>query len=1089
MYQHKRHFKILLLLLSIIFTTQSFAKSNDDNWFRQTAISPDGKTILFTAKGDIYKVSSAGGDAIALISDSAWDGYPIWSHNGKYIAFASDRNSNLDVYVVKASGGNAKRLTFNSSNDIPTDFSKNNKQVMFSSARMAPATSSAFPSSRMPQLYAIDIKGGTPNLMLGTPALESKLSPNGKTLVYMDNKGYENRFRKHDLSSFARDIWSYDLKSKKHNQLTHFKGGDSSPVWSHKGKSIYYLSEQDSGTYNVWKMDKQGKQSKQLTDHDTHPVRNLSISDNGLLAYSYHGDIFTLTKDKTTKKLKIHLASSTNTTNTEKVVNVANKASEFSVSPNGKEVAFIARGEVFVTAVDYGTTVRITNTPEQERSVSWFPDGRSIVYAAERDDIWGLYQTQLGDKEEPYFFAATKFEEKTLLKSKSEAFQPKVSPDGKQIAYIKQRDEISVFDLASKKSHTVFSSNLNYSYADGDLSFDWSPDSKWITASYIPYGMYAFTNIGIAPADGSKPPKDISFSGYGDVIPRWINKDTILFASSRYGRRNHGSWGSDWDVMGLFLTQKGYDDYQLNKEERELIAEALKKETDASKDDDKDENKADKKKAKKDKDKAVEPIKIDWHGIEDRTVRLTIHSSDLAGMELTSNGEKLYYLAKFEKGYDLWLHDFKEKSTKLALKLNAKKAQFALTKKGEFAIIWADGKLLKVKLDKSHKKTNIQYQSNLNINAQQERQYLFDHIWRQTKDKFYNTNMHGVNWDKMYKEYSPKVTTINNNRDFATLASELLGELNASHTGGYYFTKHPNYTKTASLGVIYGEKASKEGVVITDILFNSPFNKTTSIVKKGAIITKIDNKPVNASHNIYAQLNGKQGQRTRITIKDHNKTFDVVLRPISLSDENKGLYKRWVNSRRALVDKLSAGKLGYVHVPQMDDKAFRSIFSDIFGRGFNKKALVVDTRFNRGGWLTDDLVTLLSGKQYTWEYGRGNKYKGDSMKRWTKPSIVVMNEGNYSDGHCFPMAYKANSIGKTVGMPVPGTCTAVWWETLQSGDLVFGIPQLGVADMNGKFLEHQQLLPDFLINNTPETLSKGQDKQLEKAVEELSKSL
>jgi len=215
----------------------------------------------------------------------------------------------------------------------------------------------------------------------------------------------------------------------------------------------------------------------------------------------------------------------------------------------------------------------------------------------------------------------------------------------------------------------------------------------------------------------------------------------------------------------------------------------------------------------------------------------------------------------------------------------------------------------------------------------------------------------------------------------------------------------------------------------------------------------------------------------------------VVVRPLSANIEYKGLYKRWVNSRRAMVDKLSSGELGYVHVPQMDDKAYRDIFSDVFGRGFNKKALVVDTRFNRGGWLTDDLVTLLSGKQYTWEYGRGNRYKGDSMKRWTKPSIVVMNEGNYSDGHCFPMAYKANNIGKTVGMPVPGTCTAVWWETLQTEDLTFGIPELGVSDMKGEFLELQHMSPDILINNSAESIEKGEDAQLKRAIKELLKDL
>jgi Tol biopolymer transport system component len=619
---------LIYFLLTTSFSTYAYSITSNANWFRQSAISPDGKTILFASHGDIYKVSSDGGDATPLITSDAWDGNPIWSKNGKYIAFASDRNSNLDVYIVKAEGGESKRLTFHSTDDTPTDFTLDGKNVLFTSARMPPVKSSAFPTSRMPQLYSVNIDGGTPFLTVGTPTLEAKISPNGKSLVYMDNKGYENLFRKHDSSSFARDIWRYDFSSKKHRQLTTFTGGDSSPAWTSDAKNIYYLSEQGDGNFNVWKMNSKGQKQQQISAHKTHPVRSLSISDNNLLAYSYHGNIYTLDTNKKSKKLAIKLIKSTNKLD-DKMLNVANKVTEFSISPNGKEIAFIARGEIYVTAVDYNSTVRITHTPEQERSVSWLPDSRGLIYASERNNIWGLYQTSIADEKERYFFSATKFTEKVLLKSKQEAFQPKVSPDGKQIAYIKQRDEISVLNLASQKSHTVFSADLNYSYEDGDIKYDWSPDSRWITASFIPYGMYAFTNIGIAPADGSNPPKDISLSGYGDINPLWISKNVLLFASSRFGRRNHGSWGSDWDVMGLFLTQKSFDNYQLNKEERELFAELEKEKSDKDKKKEKKTNKD------KDEKKKIAPVLIDWKGIEDRTVRLTMHSSDLTDMALT----------------------------------------------------------------------------------------------------------------------------------------------------------------------------------------------------------------------------------------------------------------------------------------------------------------------------------------------------------------------------------------------------------------------------------------------------------------------
>nr|WP_252728477.1 S41 family peptidase [Alteromonas sp. C1M14] len=452
---------------------------------------------------------------------------------------------------------------------------------------------------------------------------------------------------------------------------------------------------------------------------------------------------------------------------------------------------------------------------------------------------------------------------------------------------------------------------------------------------------------------------------------------------------------------------------------------------------------------------------------------------------LTPDGEKLFYLTKFEKGFDLWVEDFKEKSTKLAVKLNAKHALIEIDEKGENAVILADGALFQIALSGNYEKKPIAYTGNIQLDESNERAYLFDHIWYQTKDKFYNASMHNIDWQQMYDEYYDKAVNTENNYDFSIITSELLGELNASHTGTYYRTKPSPAATTASIGVIYADTPTNDGIVIKEILPNCPLTLLSDKVALGSLLTHIDGEAVSSTSNLYQKLNGKAGQRTRLTLVTKGKAREVVIKPISLGSEQKALYDRWVESRRALVDKMSKGQLGYVHIPQMDDSAYRTTYAELFGRSFDKKAVVVDTRFNRGGWLTDDLVTLLSGKQYTWQMAGGIKYQGDSMKRWTKPSIVVMNEGNYSDGYCFPKAYTANRIGKTVGMPVPGTCTAVWWEELQTGDLFFGIPQMGVTDINGNFLENSQLEPTIKVKNTPEDTQNGKDDQLEKAVEVL----
>lgn len=1058
----------LLSFFALTFLYSNIAMA-DNNWFRQTAISPDGNTIIFAAKGDIYQVSVAGGAAVPIVSDPGWDGHPVWSNDGKRIAFASDRNGSLDVYVMALDNPRPKRLTFHSADDFPTDFTNNDNRIIFSSGRAPSAESSGFPTTRVHQLYSIHIDGGTPTQELTTAAMQARFSPNGRTLAYMDNKSYENIWRKHDKSSFARDIWVYNTRNEKHTKLTDFAGGDASPVWSSDGESIYFLSEKASNNFNVWRMDEDGENLQQVSNFNTHPVRDLSISNTDIMAYSWHGNIYTQSFGSSAKKLDVSLIAPKVNLD-EMSINIAGKADRFTVSPNGKEVAFIARGELFVSSVEYGTTVRLTDTPEQERSISWFPDSRSIAYAAEKDGVWGLYKVSIDDADEPYFFAATKFKNETLLKNEKDAFQPLVSPDGSKIAYLHQRDEIRVLDLDRKRSTVVFPAKNNYSYTDGDISFAWSPDSEWLAASFVPRTFLFMPDIGIASADGKKAPIDVTLSGYGEFSPQWTTNDMITFASDRYGERAHGSWGSESDVIALFLNQDAFDKYNMSKEELELFEEAQ-----TAKKDDEDDTKEEK----------VEPVNIEWSGLDERTVRLTKHSSDLTGFATTPDMQKLYYLAKFEKGYDLWVQDFKEQSTKLAVKLNAESASFELSEEGDIAVLLADGQLSKLILADSVTQEPIKVDSAIALKEDAERDYLFKHIWRQTNDKFYNSNMHGIDWNKMYGEYASKVSGVNNNRDFSILMSELLGELNASHTGARYLPVVPPSSQTAAIGALFAQSPDDEGLTIEAILPFSPLIKHADTVKVGSVLTAIDGQAVNAEANVFKYLNGKTKQRTRLTIKNGRKSTDIVIRPHAIRDELSALYKRWVDSRRAYVDEISGGKLAYLHVPQMNDSAYRSVHKELFGRGFDKQAVVVDTRFNSGGWLTDELVTLLSGNQYSVLSARGQKFMGNSMARWTKPSILVVNEGNYSDGYCFPNGYRANDIGLIVGMPVPGTCTAVWWERLQTGDLVFGIPQLGVLNMNGRFMENNELQPDLRVNNSKKDIAEGNDPQLKRAVEQL----
>jgi Tol biopolymer transport system component/C-terminal processing protease CtpA/Prc len=1109
------HPRSAILLTSVLAAagTVASAQAVSPNWYRNAAISPDGKTVVFAHGGDLYTVATSGGRAIPLTVSPAYESDPVWSPDGQFIAFASDRHGNDDVFIMPASGGTATRLTFHSAADTPTDFTPGGDAVIFSSSRQDDVKSSLFPNPILSELYKVSVDGGTPEMILTTPALNAHYDASGNRLLYEDRKGYEDELRKHHTSSVARDIWLLDTKTGKHTKLTDFAGEDRDAYFDRGGDAIVFLSERN-GDQNVFRMPvRAGAPAEQLTKFEHHPVRDLSLADNGDAAFSWHGDIYVMRRGRPAEKLDINIAIDVPADT--RAERESSGATDFSVSESGKEVAFVLRGDIFVTSTEFSTTRRITNTPEQERSVDFAPDGRSIIYAGERDGSWNIYQATIADEDELYFFSATKIDEKPLIATDAQEFQPSYSPDGEKVGYLHNRTEVRVFDLETKESTVALPGDQFYSYSDGDHWFEWSPDSLWLAVQFNSRGRIFNGNIGLVSADGKTGPIDIANSGYDENAPHFAMKGgAVIWSSDRYGERAHGSWGAESDVMAVFLTQDAFDKFRLSKEEYELQKELDEKKKDKDKEkkdeeakdgDQKDndaadeaenqDDKADDKDDTKKDDKKVEPIEIDWEGLESRIERLTIHSSDLADFALNNDGSKLFYLARFERGYDLWVRDFREESTKILSKLNAGSASMQLSTDGKTIYLLANGSLSKIDASSGDKKP-IGFSAELDIDGDAEREYLFSHVWRQTLEKFYRPDMHGVDWAFYRDQYEPKLAGIHNNRDFAVLLSEILGELNASHTGGRYRPSgNEGNDSTAALGVFFDNRYNGQGKRIVEIVDNGPLDRANLEVSTGDVITHIDGVAIDNNANYFALLEGKSGDRTRLTILDADgEARDIVVRPISTGAESNLLYERWVRARRDLVEQLSGGRVGYMHVRGMNDASFRDFYSEALGRNFDKEAMIVDTRFNGGGWLHDDLATFLSGTNYVDLYPRNDAagtrgYQGDSAKRWTKPSIVVMSEGNYSDAHFFPWVYTELKLGETVGMPVPGTATAVWWERLHTGDLIFGIPQVGTKGQDGVYLENSELQPTYKVAIPPELAAEGRDTQIEKAVEVMLKQL
>jgi len=378
------------------------------------------------------------------------------------------------------------------------------------------------------------------------------------------------------------------------------------------------------------------------------------------------------------------------------------------------------------------------------------------------------------------------------------------------------------------------------------------------------------------------------------------------------------------------------------------------------------------------------------------------------------------------------------------------------------------------------------------LQATAERAYIFDHAWRQVRKKFFDPKLQGVDWDHYHEVYAKFLPHINNNYDFQELLSEFLGELNASHTGGRYARTQENTDATASLGLLYDERYDGDGMKVMEVLEGGPFINAKTKIKKGVVIEKIDGETITENMDWARLLNRKSGKNVLLSLYDPETKirWDETTKPITQAEEQALLYDRWVRNNRKKVDEMSGGKIGYVHIQGMNDGSYRTVYEDVLGKAAGKEALIVDTRFNGGGWLHDDLVTFLNGKSYLNFSPQGvTPTSGEPRNKWVGPSTVLMSESNYSDAFLFPYAYHSLAIGKLIGMPVPGTGTAVWWETQIDPTLVFGIPMVATIGKEGRPTENMQLEPDIKVPNDYKSILSGKDPQLERAVKEMQETI
>ena len=1065
----KQHSK--MLVAAAIAMTSVSAMAVTPLWMRDVRISPDGANIAFTYKGDIYRVPAAGGQAHRVTTTPDYESNPVWSPDSRQIAFASDRSGNFDIYVVDARGGKPQRLTFDSATELPEAFTPDGKEVLFSAAIQDPAASAMYPSSRMTELYAVPVGGGAVRQLLATP-VQSLFWGGGDTkngwFVYQDIKGFEDQWRKHHTSSVTRDIWLYDAAKGTHRNLTARPGEDRDPVLV--GNDLYFLSERDGGTINVYRAPLDNPSAATaVTGFKTHPVRFLSAAKNGVMAFGYDGEIYTMTPGQQPVKVAIDIVDDVVESPVKRSVT---RASDVAPSPDGKSVAFVSRGEVFVTSTEYKTTKQITHTPEAEENVSWSPDGKTLYYDSQRNGKRQIYQATMGRGDDLNFANATVIDEKPVFSdNKVERAVPQVSPDGKKLAYIQDRNKLMVMDLATKKVTQVTDGRTNPERGGG-FYYTWSPDSKWIALEIVDRKHEPYYDVAIVRVQDGRM-INLTNTGYFAEHPRWVlDGQAVLYLSDQYGMRNHASWGSQSDAMLVFLNQDAYDKFRLSAEDYALHKELAKKNNGGE------------------EPKVESEVIVEPDGIERRTVRLTPNSADIADAWMTADGETLYYIMDAANGTQLWklgLRGGDDEEHKMVTKAEGLRG-FAPADKGKMAFL--TGRSIKTLDPKGDKLKPVTFTATMTMDPAKEREFIFDYMAREEAERFYTPTMHGVDWPAMTAHYRRFLPHISNNYDFAEMLSEILGELNVSHTGGRYSSPSSSQDdRTAVLGALYDMTWTGDGLKVDEVVAGSPLDRDDITIKAGDIITKINGQPIKAGVDNTALFNDIAGKKTLVTVKGRDGEAEYVVIPVSKGKFSDLLYKRWVARRAADVDRWSQGRLGYVHIPSMADPAFRTLYADVLGKYNDRDGIVIDIRWNGGGRMHEDIEVMFSGQKYLTQEIRGVDICDMPSRRWNKPSIMVQSEACYSNAHGTPWVYKHMGLGKLVGAPVPGTMTSVNWVTTQDPTLVFGIPVIGYRTAEGTYLENSQLEPDIEVYNSPETIVRGEDTQLHRAVDELLRQI
>ena len=1060
---------ILTISLLTMFSICTIANS-DSPFVRFPDLNSDGSKVTFSFQGDIWIVSSEGGKAERLTIHEAYDAHPLWGNNDMTIAFSSNRFGNNDIFTIPASGGTPQRVTYHSANDLLNDFANDNS-LLFTTSRNFKQVEWDH------EISSVNMKGGTPKLLIDAVGEMPTQSPNGRFIAFI--KGWGRVVREAYRGAANNEIWIYDTQNKSYNKLTDFDGHDNSPKWA-DNNTIYYNSAK-SGTYNVHKLkiDDNGAlvgSDEQITNFTDDGIRYFNLSgDASSLVFERQADIYLMNLGtKNTNKISIDISADYRF---DPVVwkTYSDKMNEYEVSPNNKYTAFVVRGEIFITQndKDKSRTVNITNSPYRDQQPAWLND-TTLIFVSDRNGQSDLYLVRSSDKKESDLFNTLKLDIIRLTNTPEDESFPIISPDLSKITYEVGRGKLVLGDIDKNGKITNLKTMLDGWAIPGDVS--WSPDSKWL--AYSLDDLYFNQEIFIHPIDNHISPVNVSMHPRGDYSPVWSKDGSKLgFISARNNNDN--------DVWFVWLNKEDWERTKDDWEEFEKPKEEKK---------DKDDKKDDK----------IKPIQIDVENIFERLVQVTKLEGNESNIQFSADGETIYFTTKSptNKGSDLFSIKWDGKDIKELTKDGGSPNRIEMGPEGKYLYFSQKGKLNRLDLGKD-KKESLPFSAKMKINFPIEKEQKFEEGWRALRDGFYDPNFHGQNWDELKAKYKPWCLAASTDQDFQEMYNLMLGELNASHMGmrGMNMREDLQKEKTGLLGIRV--EPFQNGVKVIHVIDDSPASKEQSKLVINDVITSVNGNKLNAGTNFYSLLANTADEKVLLEVERSSKSVEVVIRPTS--SLSKELYDEWVENNRKLVEKFSNGKLGYLHIQSMGMPSFERFEREFTAQAYGKDGIVIDVRYNGGGWTTDYLMTVLNYKQHAYTIPRGaaknllmekenfREYYplGERLpySAWTKPSIALCNQNSYSNAEIFSHAYKNLGIGKLVGVPTFGAVISTGAKGLIDGSYV-RMPFRGwFVKADNSNMDMVPAVPDIIVENVPNEKSNENDAQLKRAVDELLKEL